>query len=161
MSCSIVVARSVNNVIGRGQTIPWHAKGEQRLFKRITIGGTLVMGRKTFDSIGRPLPERETIIVTRNPDYEQPGCYIANGLDEALAIARSLSRPTHIVGGGEIYRLALPIADTVHLSTIQVSVEGDTFFPPFPTDDFIETEREYFESNVDYLYQRFERAGEA
>ncbi|MDZ7685093.1 MAG: dihydrofolate reductase [Gammaproteobacteria bacterium] len=160
MSCSIVVARSKNNVIGREQAIPWHAKGEQGLFKRITIGGTLIMGRKTFESIGRPLPDRETVIVTRNPDYEQGGCHTASGFDEALEIAKSISRPIHVVGGGEIYRLALPIVGIVHLSTIQMEVDGDTFFPPFPTDDFIETGREYFESNVDFLYQRFEKVSE-
>ena len=157
MTRTIVVARSLNGVIGRGQSIPWHAKGEQKLFKRLTDGGTLVMGRKTFDSIGRPLPGRETIIVSRNPDFEAAGCHVAGSFEEALTRADKLDRTTHIVGGGEIYRLALPIVDIVHLSTIQIEVEGDTFFPDFPTPGFIEVDREYFDSNIDYLYQRFER----
>lgn len=154
---TIVVARAKNDVIGRGQTIPWKAKGEQKLFKRITEGGTLVMGRKTFDSIGRPLPGRETVIITRNADYSQPGCHVAHGFEEALALAESLGRTIHVVGGGEIYRLALPVVDIVHLSTIQIEAEGDTFFPPFPTDGFRCTASEYFESNIDYLYEKYER----
>lgn len=157
MTRTIVVARARNDVIGRGQTIPWRAKGEQKLFKRITDGGTLVMGRKTFDSIGRPLPGRETVIITRNADYSQPGCHIAHGFDEALSLADSLNRTVHIVGGGEIYRLALPVVDIVHLSTIQLDAEGDTFFPSFPTGDFTLVESEYFESNIDYLYEKYER----
>ncbi len=154
---SIVVARSLNNVIGHGQEIPWRVKGEQALFREITLGGTLVMGRKTFESIGRPLPGRETIIVTRNTEYAFEGCHTAPSLESALAKAEQLGRPVHIVGGGEIYAQALPIVDTVHLSTIQAEFDGDVFFPTFPTADFVEVEQKLFTSNIDYLYQRFER----
>lgn len=157
MVVTIVVARATNDVIGRGQSIPWRAKGEQKLFRRITDGGTLIMGRKTFDSIGRPLPGRETIIITRNPDYAQPDCHIVNSFEAALALADTLARDVHVVGGGEIYRLALDVVDVVHLSTIQIEAEGDTFFPPFPTPEFKLVESEYFESNIDYLYERYER----
>ncbi len=160
MTRTIVVARARNNVIGQGQTIPWRAKGEQKLFKRITDGGTLVMGRKTFDSIGRPLPGRETVIVTRNPEYAQAGCFTALSFDDALKQADAIGRTTHIVGGGEIYRLALPLVDVVHLSTIEVEPEGDTFFPEFPTDDFRLVEREFFESNINYLYEKYERVSQ-
>lgn len=157
MNVSIVVARSVNNVIGNGDEIPWRVEGEQRLFKNITMGGVLIMGRKTFESIGRPLPGRETIVVTRNPDYRAEGCSIAGSLDDALAIAATRGKPVFIAGGGEIYRQALPRADAVHLSTIQTEVDGDVLFPTFPTDDFRLVSEDRIESNIDYTYQYFER----
>lgn len=157
MTRTLVVARASNNVIGLGQEIPWRAKGEQKLFKQITDGGTLIMGRKTFDSIGRPLPGRETIIVTRNTGYTQQGCHVAHSFEDALEQANRIGRKTHIVGGGEIYRLALPIVDEVHVSTIQVEPEGDTFFPPFPTEEFKLAETQEFESNINYVYERYER----
>jgi len=154
---TIVAARSKNNVIGRYNSIPWRAKGEQALFKRITMGGSLIMGRRTFDSIGRPLPGRETLIITRDRGFTAEGCRVAHSLEEALELAASLARPAHVVGGGEIYAQALPLVDCVHLSTIDLEVEGDTFFPEFPTSDFVEVERIWFDSNINYLYQRFDR----
>lgn len=157
MKIAIVVARARNNVIGKGSEIPWRVKGEQKLFKEITLGGTLIMGRKTFESIGRPLPGRETIIVTRNPEYEAPGCQIASDLEEALKQAEVLARPTYIVGGGEIYRAALPVADAVHISDIDTEVEGDVTFPEFPTDEFRLVREQGYESNINYTYRYYER----
>lgn len=157
MKIAIVVARSKNNVIGTGNEIPWRVKGEQKLFKQITLGGVLIMGRKTFESIGRPLPGRETIIVTRNSAYDAQGCHIAGTLDTALAMAAAMNKPIFIVGGGEIYRQALPMADAVHISTIDTTVEGDVTFPEFPTSDFRLVDEQRFESNIDYVYQYYER----
>lgn len=157
MTLSIVVARSLNNVIGKGNGIPWQVKGEQRLFRNITMGGVLIMGRKTFDSIGRPLPGRETIIITRNPDAGHPGCKIAHSLDEAVTLARTSGRPIFIVGGGDVYRQALGLVDEVHLSTIHTSVDGDVFFPDFPTDAFHLVKEEEFQSNINYTYQHYQR----
>ena len=157
MKIAIVVARSRNNVIGKGSEIPWRVKGEQKLFKEITQGGTLIMGRKTYESIGRPLPGRETIIVTRNPGYSAPGCHIASSLGAALDQAEQLARPVYVVGGGEIYREALPIADAVHLSIINTEVEGDVTFPDFPTDEFRLVSEQGYESNINYTYRYYER----
>lgn len=157
MSVTLVAARSENNVIGRGSEIPWRAKGEQKLFKDITMGGALIMGRKTFDSIGRPLPGRETIIITRNADYEQAGCTTVHSLEAALAAASKMNRPAYIVGGGEIYRQALDIADGVHLTTVHVEVEGDIVFPDFPTDAFTLVSEQKFQSNLNYTYQYYEK----
>lgn len=157
MKVAIVVARSRNNVIGKGSEIPWRVKGEQKLFKEITMGGTLIMGRKTYDSIGRPLPGRETIVVTRNPDYAVAGCRTASSLQDALKQAEGLARPVYVVGGGEIYREALPIVDAVHISTIDTDVEGDITFPDFPTDDFRLVSEQDYESNINYTYRHYER----
>jgi dihydrofolate reductase len=147
----------LNNVIGRGTEIPWRVKGEQKLFKRITMGGTLVMGRITFDSIGRPLPGRRTIIVTRNKEYRQDACLIANDLNGAMQMAADLNEPVYIAGGGEIFTQSLAITDVVHLTTIDTSVSGDVFFPPFPTAEFELLEEQSFESNINYVYQRYQR----
>ena len=159
MTIHIVAARSQNNVIGRGIEIPWRVKGEQKLFKEITMGGTLIMGRITFDSIGRPLPGRTSIIVTRNMKYKQEGCQIARSIDEAISIAEDLAKPIYIIGGGELYKQCLDKADFVHLTTIKTSVEGDVFFPDFPNEDFHLVEEREFSSNLDYVYQKFQRKG--
>ena len=156
---TIVAARSLNNVIGRGDEIPWRVKGEQKLFKELTLGGTMIMGRKTFESIGRPLPGRETIIVSRNAGFSQEGCDCECDIPTALALARSKRKPIHIVGGGEIYRQAfeLNIADQLHLTTIQTEVDGDVFFPVIPSDTYSVTEQRLYHSNIDYQYECFQR----
>lgn len=157
MKLSIVAARSLNNVIGNGTEIPWRAKGEQKLFKDITMSGTLIMGRKTFESIGRALPGRTTIIITRQPDYTANGCLVTHSLDDAIALARQENKPAYIVGGGEIYQQSLDRVDAVHLSTIQKNVSGDVYFPTFPTPDFKLQQEKLFESNIDYVYEYYER----
>ncbi|MEO2178202.1 MAG: dihydrofolate reductase [bacterium] len=157
MTVQMVAARSLNNVIGKGTEIPWHVKGEQKIFKKVTMGGTLIMGRVTFDSIGRPLPGRTTIIVTHRTDYQQQGCLIANNLDMAMQLATDLGKPIFIAGGGEIYKQSLALTEIVHLTTIDTTVEGDVFFPAFPNPDFELVEEQSFESNIDYTYQKFQR----
>lgn len=157
MTVTIVAARALNDVIGKGSEIPWKVKGEQKLFREITDGGVLIMGRKTYDSIGRPLPGRVTIIVTRNVDYHIDGCTTKHSLDEALSAAKTYGRDVFVVGGGEIYREVLSSVDGVHLSTIQTTVAGDVFFPTFPTPAFRLISERYFPSNIDYLYQYYER----
>ncbi len=157
MTVHIIAARSKNNVIGRGSEIPWRVKGEQKLFKEITMNGTLIMGRITFESIGKPLPGRTTIIVTRNPAYHQANCMVSTSLEDALEEAQLLDKPIYIAGGGEIYQQALGLADVVHLTTINAEIEGDVLFPSFPTPDFKLIEEKQFESNIDYTYQKFER----
>ena len=157
MSLKLIAARSLNNVIGNDSEIPWKAKGEQKLFKRITMDSTLIMGRKTYESIGRPLPGRVTIIISRNPDMAVPGCEVTANLESAIEAANLTNKPVFVAGGGEIYAQALPLATEVHLTTIQCEVEGNIFFPDFPTAEFELLEEEMFNSNIDYLYQRFQR----
>ena len=160
MTIHIVAARSKNNIIGRGLEIPWRVKGEQKLFKDITLGGTLIMGRLTFESVGRALPGRTTIIITRDVDYHQDDCIIAHGLDQAINLAHELGNTIYIAGGGEIYRQALPLTDMVHLTTIDLEVEGNVSFPDFPTAEFEKIGEQFFESNIDYIHQKYKRIKE-
>lgn len=159
MSLFLIAAQSENRVIGNGQSIPWRVKGEQRLFKRITHGHTLIMGRKTFESIGRPLPGRETVIISRNRTYRHRGCLTANNLSKAIELADSCPGDNFVAGGGEIYALAINLADGVHLTTIHKEVEGDVYFPDLP-DDFVMLREEFFESNINYTYRYYERRPE-
>lgn len=156
MKLALIAAQAENRVIGNGPDIPWKVKGEQALFKEITMNGCLIMGRKTFESIGRSLPGRETIIVTRNSDYHFENCHISNDLDTALALANQIGRPTFVAGGGEIYELSLPLADQLHLTTIHTTVEGDVFFPEIP-EDFKLVSTTSYESNINYTYCYYER----
>lgn len=154
---AIIAAHAENKVIGKGAEIPWKVKGEQKLFKDITMGGTLVMGRKTYDTIGRPLPGRTTIVVSRDSGLKREGCLIVHSLEEALSRARQLGQPVFVAGGGEIYRQAMDDADCLHLTTVHTTVEGDVLFPDFPADEFRLVEEKQFESNINYTYRRFER----
>jgi len=156
---TIVAARSLNNIIGKGDKIPWRVKGEQKLFKELTIGGCLIMGRKTFETIGRPLPGRQTIIITRNESFSSDGCECTRDIPSALVLARSKNIPIHIVGGGEIYRQALElnIVDLIHLTTIQTEVEGDVYFPEILLDHFIMINDNFFHSNIDFRYECYQR----
>lgn len=150
----LIAAVSENGVIGQGMEIPWRVKGEQKLFKEITLGGTLVMGRKTYESIGRPLPGRQTIILTQ-AGFAAEGTTPAASLDEAI-IQASTNR-IYIAGGGEIYRLALPLATGLHLTTIHTRVEGDVQFPPYQEDDFKLIKEKQYHSNIDYTYRHYLR----
>lgn len=157
LSIALIAAQSENRVIGNGTTIPWHVKGEQKLFKDITMGGVLVMGRKTYQTIGKPLPGRETIIITRSANFTANGCHVVHSLEAALVAAERLSGMTFIAGGGEIYKLALPIADTLHLTTMHTHVDGDVHFPEISDEDFELRTEQFYESNINYTYRYFER----
>lgn len=127
---ALIVAMSRNRVIGRGNAIPWRIPAELARFKSLTMGHHIVMGRKTWDSIGRLLPGRTTIVLSRNPDFRVEGALTARSLDEALALAAG-DPEVFVIGGEEVFRLALPRADRIYLTTVDVEVEGDTFMPPF------------------------------
>ncbi len=131
MRQSLIVARSENGVIGRGGRLPWHLSADLRRFKQLTMGHTIVMGRKTFESIGRPLPGRTSIVVTRQPDYRPPGVLVAASLDEAQRLAAGDTELFYI-GGGEIYRQVLPQVERIYLTRVDAEVEGDTVFPELP-----------------------------
>ena len=126
---SLVVAMSENHVIGRDGRLPWRLPDDLKRFKELTTGHTIIMGRKTFDSIGRPLPNRRNIVVTRQEGWSSQGVEVAHSLDEALTAARS-DGEVFIIGGEQIYRAALPRADTIHLTRVHATVEGDAQFPP-------------------------------
>lgn len=128
MSFTAIAAMSENRVIGRGAQIPWHLPEDFKWFKQTTLGHVLVMGRKTFESIGRPLPGRETIVLTRS-GFSHPGVITAATLEEVVAKVAGLK--AFIAGGAEIYRLALPRCSDLYLTLVKRTVEGDVFFPPF------------------------------
>lgn len=128
MTISLVVAASTNNVIGSDGGLPWHLPDDLRHFKRLTTGNPIVMGRRTFESIGRPLPDRRNIVMTRDPDYVAPGCDVVSSVREALDLVEDADE-VMIIGGGQVYRDFLPHADRIYLTRVQADVEGDTYFP--------------------------------
>ena len=138
---TLVAAMGSNRVIGLDGDMPWHFSEDLKHFKRTTIGGVMIMGRKTFDSIGRPLPGRRSIVITRSADWSHDGVEVAHSLDEALTLAGS-DVAVFVVGGGEIYAQALPRATRLVLTEIDDEPEGDTFFPEWSRDEWAETARD-------------------
>ena len=122
----IIVATSRNKVIGDSNNLIWYLPADLKRFKEITTGNTIVMGRKTYESIGKPLPNRRNIVITRDVDYEVDGCEIVNSLEEALMIS---NQNCFIIGGGEIYKQSMGIADQIYLTLVHEDFEGDTTFP--------------------------------
>lgn len=131
MRLSLIAAMAANRTIGRAGRLPWHLPGDLARFKRITMGCPLIMGRKTFASIGRILPGRKTIVLSRQPDYRVPGALVLNGLDAALKEVWDFDE-VFICGGEQLYREALPLAQRIYLSELRREVAGDTFFPEIP-----------------------------
>lgn len=136
MEVIIIAAMAANRVIGSKGSIPWHIPEELQWFKATTMGHPLIMGRKTYESIGRPLPGRTTIVISRHPDSSLAGCSMAASLNEALSQCAGRDK-VFIAGGAQIYALALPFTDTILLSVLAQEIDGDTFFPPIPAQDFI------------------------
>ena len=154
-SYALIAAMSRNRVIGRGDDIPWVAKGEQALFKKITSGGTVIMGRKTFDSIGRPLPKRHNIVITRQPRGDADQLDFCGSVEAALELAATIARPTFVIGGGEIYARTINHASALHLTTIDIDVEGDVYFPTFDEAAFNLVDTQHFETNLKYSYRHY------
>jgi dihydrofolate reductase len=118
--------------IGKDNRLPWHLSSDLKRFKQLTMGHHLVMGRKTYETIGHPLPGRTTIVITRNQQYPAEGYLVATSLDEALDLVRENGETeAFIAGGGEIFTLALPLADRIYLTRVHAQVQADVFFPPF------------------------------
>lgn len=143
MTISLIAAMSSNRVIGLDNDLPWHLPLDLKRFKELTMGHHMIMGRKTFDTIGRPLPGRTIIVVTRRRDFAHPGILVAHSIEDALKQAEKDSE-TFIAGGGEIYRLTIGIADRIYLTVIHQAFEGDTSFPDFDETDWRVIEEEEF-----------------
>lgn len=139
---ALVVAMAENRVIGKENKLIWHLPADLKHFKNLTTGHPIIMGRKTYESIGKPLPNRTNIIITRQADFEAEGCLIAHSLSEALMMAQQMDAEIFVIGGAEIYKQALFLADTIYLTEVHHAFEGDTFFPEI--DDLLwqETSRE-------------------
>ncbi|NQS91929.1 MAG: dihydrofolate reductase [Chloroflexi bacterium] len=139
MILSIIVAVDENQGIGSQNQIPWDLPLDLARFKRLTMGHHLIVGRKTYQSIGSPLPGRQMIVLTRNPDFEAEGCLTASSLYDAIQLAEEArEKEVFIIGGAELYQEALPMADHLYLTRVYASLEADTFFPEFDEEDWIQ-----------------------
>ncbi len=160
MTVSIIVAMAENGVIGRDMDLPWHISADLKRFKALTMGHHIVMGRKTFESIGRLLPGRTTVIVTRQPDYQVDGAVIVNSLEAAQAAATDDSE-LFIIGGGQIYEIALPLADRLHVTRVHTEVDGDTSFPAVDWDqwELVSAERHGADekNDHDFTFESYQR----
>lgn len=157
---SIIAAMALNRAIGIRNTLPWRLPEDLKRFKALTMDHHIIMGRKTYDSIGKALPGRDTVIVTRNVDYAVPGCIAVNSLDAALTVSHGDSE-VFFVGGADLYRQALPIADRIYLTEIQRVIDGDAFFPEYDSSLWVETSREAHhaqgEQDFDYHFVIYDR----
>ena len=137
---SIIVAMSKNFVIGKNNSMPWHISEDLKRFKRLTVGNTIIMGRKTFESIGKVLPDRRNIILTRNKDLMINGAEVVSSIEEALSISK-YDKNIFIIGGEQIYRLAFPHCSYLYLTYINKEMIGDAFFPKFDKSKWLEVSR--------------------
>lgn len=162
MIVSIIVAVSENGGIGKDGQVPWHLSSDLKLFKQVTMGRTLIQGRKTYESIGTPLPGRKMVVVTRQPDFQAPGCAVVASLEEALKMARKEGETEAFIGGGAaIYAEALPLADRMYFTRVLAEVEADTFFPDFDESEWVVRDEKGFEADEKnehpFVYRVLER----
>ena len=152
MKISIVVAMASNRAIGLNNTMPWHLSADLQYFIKITMGKPILMGRRTFESIGRPLPGRTNIIISRNKNYKHEGCLVYNSIDEALEICR-VDEEVMLVGGACFYETILPVADRIYLTQIHRHFQGDTFFPEFDSNSWREIERKDINDDQNAMFE--------
>ena len=166
MKLALMWAMSRNRTIGRHNALPWHLPEDLRYFKRVTMGKPIIMGRKTWDSIGRPLPGRTNIVISRDPHFTAEGVTCVPTLEKALSVARSQgvidgSEEVVVIGGAQIYALALPQAERLYLTEIDADVDGDAFFPVFDRSQWQELAREHHAASgpnpYDYSFVVLER----
>ena len=151
MKITLLAAMAENRVIGLGGALPWKLPEDLRRFKRRTDGHVIIMGRRTYESLNGPLPNRRTIVITHRRDYEAPGAALAHSLDEALDTARAWNeQEVFILGGAEIYSLALPLADRLELTVVHAEIEGDSFFPEFDMAAWVQIEDDSFYFGLEF-----------
>lgn len=157
---SIVVAMDRNRLIGRGNALPWHLPADLAHFKAVTMGKPILMGRKTYDSIGRPLPGRHNIVITRNADFAAPGCTVVTSVDAALAAAGAVPE-IMLIGGAQLYAELLPRVGRIYVTRIDAAFEGDAWFPALDDCDWVETARSDHDADernpYPYSFQVLER----
>lgn len=138
---SLIVAMAKNRVIGINNMMPWHLPADLKHFKALTMGHHIVMGRKTYESIGKPLPGRTSVVVTRNRDYSAPGVIVESSLEAAISACGN-DEEIFVIGGAELYAQALPLVSTLYITEIQQNAEGDAYFPEFDNTEWLEVARE-------------------
>jgi len=160
MIISLIAAMDKNRVIGKGGKLPWNLPADMKYFKDKTLGKPVIMGRKTYESVGKPLPNRTNIIVTHNQDYKAEGCIVVHSVDEALKAAEN-AEEVMIIGGSQIYEEFLPKANKLYLTIIDTEIEGDTYFPEYKIEEWKEASYEEHERDAenqyDYTFLVFER----
>jgi len=146
---ALVAAMDKNRAIGRAGALPWHLPDDLKRFKALTLGKTVLMGRKTFESIGRPLPKRRNVVLTRDPNFGSEGVEVVHSLDDALQLDDEIL----VIGGGEIYTLFLPLATHLHLTLVDTAIpDADTFFPEWNPAQWRETHREFHPADERHLF---------
>ncbi len=170
MRLAMIAAQSLNRVIGINNKLPWYLPGDLKYFKQVTLGKPIVMGRKTFESIGKPLPGRTNIVITRDTAWDHPGVRVVHGLEEGIELAESLALidgvdEAVVIGGAEIYSLCLSRTDRLYLTQVHAEVNGDAFFPALTASEWDEVGREDFKADgpnpYDYSFIVMDRAGVA
>ncbi len=159
---TLVVAMGMNREIGIDNQLPWHLPKDLKHFKEITSGHPIIMGRKTYESIGKPLPNRTNIVVSRKKDWFEEGILIVGSLKEALKFAQKIDENIFIIGGGNIFEQTMEIADKLEVTEIKTNIEADTFFPKIDPKIWTKTDEVCYEkdekNNFDFCFQTFERA---
>ena len=157
MEIAHVVAMAENRVIGKNGRMPWHIPGEQKIFRNLTVGKALILGRKTHESIGRVLPDRTTIIVTHQPDYHVDGAYVVHSVQEGLDLAGRLGFDQVVIGGGgELFAQTLQATDRIYLSVVHAVFEGETYYPELPDNMFAEISRKEIDASIPYAFVELE-----
>lgn len=166
MNIALIAAMATNRVIGRNNNLPWHLPNDLKYFKQATMGKPIMMGRKTFESIGRPLPGRTNIVITRDQSYSAEGIRIVHSIDEALALAESIAlldgaKELMVIGGEQLYQAILPRAQRLYLTHVYAEVKGDAWFPVVDFDQWQELGREDFSADgpnpYDYSFVVYNR----
>jgi len=152
---ALIVAYANNQVIGNKGYIPWKIKGEQKRFRELTTGNVVIMGRRSYEEIGRPLPNRTTIVVSNTKNYNGENCFTAKSLDEAITMAGD--RDIYISGGARLYEEALPIVEKMYITEIDCDIEGDTYFPAFDKEQFVKEIDEVVDGEIPYSYVTYIR----
>lgn len=153
MSIALIVAAAANQAIGKAGQLLWHLPKDLKFFKNTTWGMPVIMGRKTFESVNKPLPGRINIVITSNADWKAEGTQTASSLADALEQAKATNcKEIFVIGGGEIYRQAMPLADTVYLTRVHAELEGDTFFPELTESEWELSSNDDFETDEKHAY---------
>lgn len=153
---SLIAAVSKNNVIGNNGIIPWKIKGEQKRFKELTTGKTVIMGRKSFQEIGKPLPNRKIIIISNTVNIVADNCVTVRSLSEAFNLAKD-EEEVFVAGGGQVYKEALPYSNKIYLTVVDKIIEGNVYFPTINKKDFVKTYEQRIEGELPYTYYTYER----
>lgn len=162
MQIHLIAAIAQNNAIGKDNQLLWHIKDDLQLFKKTTLNNVIIMGRKSYESIGRPLPKRTNVVITRKRDYQPEGVMVFNSLNQAFDHFRKTESEVFVIGGGEIYRQSLDDAHVLHISHVDVSVEeADTFFPKVKWEEWKVVEEQSFDASevndFSFTYRHYEK----